>query len=177
MEELNVRPDRPGTKVTIDLPKTSPLDEKVTIITRDEWGAEAPVWETALPWLPSFVRIIHTDAPTACADRESCIRDLKEQQKKDKEDGFADINFNFLVGEGGTIYEGRGWKLDHELPNEYMEVQGKCISIAYMGDYKYELPPWEKMVGAFNLLVYGINHKLVSPFMDFQHLVFDKSAG
>lgn len=46
--------------------------------------------------------------------------------------GWTDIGYNFLVGEDGNVYEGRGWgkKGAHSVP-----FNGKSIGICIIGDY------------------------------------------
>lgn len=45
-----------------------------------------------------------------------------------------------MIGEDGTIYEGRGWTMDADRPMELSHITGRCLDIAYIGDYysKYE---------------------------------------
>jgi len=45
---------------------------------------------------------------------------------------WSDIGYNFLVGEDGNVYEGRGWgkKGAHSIP-----FNNKSIGICIIGDY------------------------------------------
>jgi N-acetylmuramoyl-L-alanine amidase len=48
---------------------------------------------------------------------------------------FTDISFNFVVGEDGNIYEGRGWGVVGELAPNY---SGRSIGICVIGDFTGE---------------------------------------
>lgn len=47
--------------------------------------------------------------------------------------GWNDIGYNFLVGEDGNVYEGRGWGKQgaHSVP-----FNKKSIGICIIGDYR-----------------------------------------
>jgi N-acetylmuramoyl-L-alanine amidase len=46
--------------------------------------------------------------------------------------GWDDIGFNFVVGEDGNVYEGRGWNAvgSHAVP-----YNGNSIGICVIGDF------------------------------------------
>jgi N-acetylmuramoyl-L-alanine amidase len=46
--------------------------------------------------------------------------------------GWADIGYNFVVGEDGNIYEGRGWNAKGAHAPAY---NGRSIGICIIGDF------------------------------------------
>lgn len=58
---------------------------------------------------------------------ESCFQNEHINNKK-----WSDIGYNFVVGEDGNVYEGRGWgkKGAHSIP-----FNSKSIGICIIGDY------------------------------------------
>jgi N-acetylmuramoyl-L-alanine amidase len=80
-----------------------------TIVSRAEWGARAP--STTLSNLPNPVTyaVIHHSAGAPCTTKASCITTVKNIQTYHMNtNGWSDIGYNFLVGEDGNVYEGRG---------------------------------------------------------------------
>lgn len=58
---------------------------------------------------------------------KSCFQDYQMNSK-----GWNDIGYNFLVGEDGNIYEGRGWGKKGAHSKSF---NGKSIGICIIGDY------------------------------------------
>lgn len=46
-----------------------------------------------------------------------------------------DIGYNFLIGEDGNVYEGRGWDVKGAHSRPY---NGKSIGICVIGDFESE---------------------------------------
>lgn len=73
------------------------------IVSRDQWGARAPRSVTKVP--PSRRRrfVVHYSA----ASPDQTPKSIQTYHMDGR--GWADIGYNWLVDEHGTIYEGRGW--------------------------------------------------------------------
>ncbi|XP_043357246.1 peptidoglycan recognition protein 3-like [Dermochelys coriacea] len=80
------------------------------IISRKVWSARPPKSRVLLRTPVSYV-IFHHTRQKWCYSAFTCIQKVKTIQNyhMDKR-GLADISYNFLIGEDGRIYEGRGWR-------------------------------------------------------------------
>jgi hypothetical protein len=76
----------------------------LTIVSRAQWGAKAPRNRIATTWgrRTEFV-VHHSEGPTNATVRSIQDFHMGPQRK------WADVAYNFLVRDDGTIYEGRGW--------------------------------------------------------------------
>lgn len=74
------------------------------IVSRAQWGAKTPTSRIATTWgrRTEFV-VHHSEGPTNASVRS--IQDFHMGPAR----GWADVAYNFLVRDDGTIYEGRGW--------------------------------------------------------------------
>uniref|UniRef100_A0A8C4WFC1 Peptidoglycan-recognition protein n=1 Tax=Gopherus evgoodei TaxID=1825980 RepID=A0A8C4WFC1_9SAUR len=80
-----------------------------TIITRSQCGARAPRNRVPLSTPVPYVIIYHT-AGSSCISQASCSQLVRSIQNYHMDsNGWADIGYNFLIGEDGRVYEGRGW--------------------------------------------------------------------
>uniref|UniRef100_A0A452HC73 Peptidoglycan-recognition protein n=1 Tax=Gopherus agassizii TaxID=38772 RepID=A0A452HC73_9SAUR len=80
-----------------------------TIITRSQWGARAPRNRVPLSTPVPYVIIYHT-AGSSCISQASCSQLVRSIQNYHMDsNGWADIGYNFLIGEDSRVYEGRGW--------------------------------------------------------------------
>ncbi|XP_054261124.1 peptidoglycan recognition protein 1-like isoform X2 [Macrosteles quadrilineatus] len=75
-----------------------------------------------------------------CYDPESCKEFLQDEQRRQiRECGEDDIPFHFLIGDDGTIYEGRGWNYvsskNLELPVRFQYGYDR-FDFAYIGNYE-----------------------------------------
>lgn len=79
------------------------------IVSRAEWGARQPTSTTRIAKPVPRVFIHHTAGDT-CTTQAQCISVVKSIQNYHMNSkGWADIGYNFLVGQDGNVYEGRGW--------------------------------------------------------------------
>ena len=84
----------------------------VRIISREEWGARPPNGgQTALS-LPKAMTFVHHSAGAHCYNQADCSQQVRNIQNWQMDgNGYSDIGYNFLVGEDGNAYEGRGWDI------------------------------------------------------------------
>ncbi|XP_054260779.1 peptidoglycan-recognition protein SC1a/b-like [Macrosteles quadrilineatus] len=79
------------------------------MVSREDWGASPPKWEMPEQSTPqeSFYT---TFAKTYwCKHDEDCRKIVHDLQQKHMDEGHPDIQYNFLVGGDGNVYEGAGW--------------------------------------------------------------------
>lgn len=108
-----------------------------TIISRAEWGARSPRGElTPLAQSPvPYVIIHHSDTPS-CTIKDDCSRRVRSIQNYHQDSkGWQDIGYNFLVGEDGNVYEGRGWTKQGAHTKSY---NSKSIGICFLGTFSCE---------------------------------------
>lgn len=97
-------------------------------VNREEWGAAPPLGVGEIVELPlKHVQITQTSTDE-CDNKEQCSAILRDIQRSHVSRNMSDIAYNFLVGNDGNVYEGRGWKKKCGFQNEN-------IVIAFMGMY------------------------------------------
>ncbi|XP_063228358.1 peptidoglycan-recognition protein 2-like [Bacillus rossius redtenbacheri] len=110
------------------------------MVTRAEWGARNPqgaVEPLAVSPAP-FVVIHHGGTRTYCTTQAECSRVTRGYQNYHMDtQGWADIGYNFLVGEDGRVYEARGWDRTgaHAPP-----FNNQSVGICVIGDFSDRLP-------------------------------------
>ncbi|KAL2712176.1 peptidoglycan recognition protein 3-like [Vespula squamosa] len=109
------------------------------IITREEWKARKPLGEQQLERTPTpYVVIHHGGIREYCYDQEACSKIVRSYQNFHIDDrGWFDLGYNFVIGEDGNVYEGRGWnKVGAHAPGYNFQSIGICI----IGDFMDFLP-------------------------------------
>ena len=105
-----------------------------TIVTRAQCNLRAPsgTADTLSRPVPTAV-IHHGESETSCTTQAECCTIVRAYQNYHMDDnGWIDIGFNFLVGEDGSVYEGRGWA---SVGAHAAGCNTKSIGICYIGDF------------------------------------------
>ncbi|CAF0751633.1 unnamed protein product [Didymodactylos carnosus] len=124
-----------------------------SIVSRSGWGARAAKGSTKLTTPVSHVVIHHTTGAT-CTAKNTCISRMKGFQNYHMDtNGWVDIGYNFLVGEDGNIYEGRGWTL---VGAHCVGYNSKSIGISVIGDYSSRLPVSKALTAVKALIKCGV---------------------
>ena len=104
------------------------------IISKAGWGGRDPVstpqqTDSSLP----FVVIHHGGTQTFCTTESECAAIVRSYQNYHIDsNGWNDIGYNFLVGEDGNVYEGRGWNIvGAHAPTYNFNSIGICV----IGDF------------------------------------------
>nr|UZP48207.1 peptidoglycan recognition protein [Charonia tritonis] len=131
------------------------------IITRAEWGARSPVGLIrTMPDLPIYV-IIHHGAGGECFDKSSCIQKVRQYQNFHIDGrGWYDIGYNFVVGEDGNAYEGRGWT---EIGAHTRGYNTNGIAISVIGDFTNHTPNAAALAKVRQLIQCGLDNRRISP--------------
>jgi len=66
----------------------------------------------------------------------------------------ADIGYNFLVGEDGNVYEGRGWDTVGAHAKGY---NTRSIGISFIGNFNYRKPNSAAINAAKQLISCGVS--------------------
>ncbi|XP_034024822.1 peptidoglycan recognition protein 5 [Thalassophryne amazonica] len=136
------------------------MDHRVTVVSRQLWGAVEPRSRVLLK-CPSCRVIMHHTAFTNCNDRRNCVDQLaKIQTLHMNERGFDDIGYNFLVGGDGTVYEGRGWGVVGAHTKGHND---DSLGVAFMGNFNNDTPAAEAILAVRQLLLFGVSQAFLHP--------------
>ncbi|KAL2712177.1 peptidoglycan recognition protein 3-like [Vespula squamosa] len=138
--------------------------ETPNIVSRQQWGAKPP--KSPTPNLkmnpPPYVVIHHSDS-VGCTTQAICqarVRSFQNDHMNSRK--WNDIGYNFLVGEDGNVYEGRGWGKhgSHSVP-----YNAKSIGICLIGKFNNNVPNSASIRATQNLIAYGVaNNKIKSDY-------------
>lgn len=130
-----------------------------SIIPRCIWGAAPPPVPLELLSPPmSFLYIHHTAIPSKpCLNLQTCSQYMRAMQRFHQKDrGWYDIGYSFVVGSDGYIYEGRGWM------SQGAHTKGRNnvgYGVAFIGDYSGRLPSTHDMeLVRHHLVKCGVNN-------------------
>jgi N-acetylmuramoyl-L-alanine amidase len=130
------------------------------IITRSAWGSQMTVVQDKPGPLPK-VYIHHTAGyfPNAVEEEVQQMHILQHVAIDSK--GYSDIDYNWLVGPSGTVYEARGLNKKSAATLDENDVSR---SICFMGNFQNVTPTQESIDVASELILYLIGHNnLVTP--------------
>jgi N-acetylmuramoyl-L-alanine amidase len=107
------------------------------IRTRSQWGSRS----TSLTWMPSQPPsgfAVHHTFGARCTTQAACDTQMRSIQNFHmNSNGWADIGYNFCVGDPGQIYEGRGFgRQGAHAPGFNARALGHC----FFGDHTSVLP-------------------------------------
>ncbi|XP_054262480.1 peptidoglycan-recognition protein SB2-like isoform X3 [Macrosteles quadrilineatus] len=112
-----------------------------TVIYRSSWGAQAPRGEMEELKLPMEEVLITFTGTDECLTNHECLDAVDLIQRRDIQGrGLADIQYNFLIGGDGVVYEGRGLLYHAHKDKQHMDLKGKSLDIAYIGDFSDKVP-------------------------------------
>uniref|UniRef100_UPI0035900BFA peptidoglycan-recognition protein SC2-like n=1 Tax=Myxine glutinosa TaxID=7769 RepID=UPI0035900BFA len=124
-------------------------------ILREDWGGEYPARRAPMT-TPVQYFVIHHTATGRCFNRRACskiVRTIQNYHMKHR--GWSDIGYNFLVGEDGNVYEGRGWRTVGAHAPGY---NSKSIGLSFIGNFSSKKPNQKALTAAKELIRYAINH-------------------
>ncbi|XP_043390696.1 peptidoglycan recognition protein 3 [Chelonia mydas] len=131
------------------------------IVSRRQWGARPPKSRVPLRTPVSYVILHHTERKR-CYSETTCIQQVRAIQNyhMDKR-GLADISYNFLIGEDGRVYEGRGWRTKGAHTKLF---NSRSLGLAFLGTFSTETKP---SVAALNvtkrLIQCAVSKGILSP--------------
>jgi len=129
------------------------------IVSRAEWGARAPTSITYISHpIPRY--FVHHSAGGSCTTQTACMSTVRGIQNYHmNSNGWADIGYNFLVGEDGNAYEGRGWdRVGAHSPNYNSNALGVCV----MGTFMTVNPNNAALTVTQQLISCGVNLRKLS---------------
>ncbi|XP_054265283.1 peptidoglycan-recognition protein SA-like [Macrosteles quadrilineatus] len=140
---------------TVNIAENFP-DFMIPGVQRIGWGACAPLWKHSLRIPVTHVRFTHTGTQ-ACRDKRSCSFILQTMQKfYISQANLGDIPYNFMIGEDGLVYKGRGWFSEPARPPNLKYLSWKCLDIAFIGNFTDKKPSPEAESRAADLISFGV---------------------
>ncbi|XP_054259148.1 peptidoglycan recognition protein 1-like [Macrosteles quadrilineatus] len=109
------------------------------MVKRGDWRAQPPEFTEKMPHPIELLRYVMNTGTPKCNGDQECIPMIQKIQQQHLEMGFGDIRYNFMLGDDGTIYEGRGWKCKPPVDPAYADKDGKFVEIAFIGDYRRDI--------------------------------------
>ncbi|PSN46119.1 hypothetical protein C0J52_12080 [Blattella germanica] len=108
------------------------------ILSKEEWGGRAPLLapeETGAP-LP-YIVVHHGGTKIYCNTQDECSRIVRSYQDYHMDThNWNDIGYNFIIGEDGNVYEGRGWNI---VGAHAPTFNDRSIGICIIGDFTASL--------------------------------------
>ncbi|XP_067686916.1 uncharacterized protein [Haliotis asinina] len=114
------------------LPEESSCPE---IVKRSDWGSELSR-PRGSPSLENYV-VVHQTGGETCTNWRDCTLALQQMQLTARSSGKQDLQYNFLVGGDGRVYEGRGWNAVGDFADNF---NTEAIGVAVIGDFTYHRP-------------------------------------
>ncbi|XP_054260307.1 peptidoglycan recognition protein 1-like [Macrosteles quadrilineatus] len=148
----------------VDIDRIQGEDE---IVPRTFWGAVPPKGTVRLRIPVSNVVLLYYSGKHKCYGKADCKDVLLNIQKRHLRKEMDDIKYNFMIDDGGSIYEGRGWYTTTPVPTKYTPLTSKCITIAFVGDYSLEQPSQKMVTSVLKLISYGVARNVITKRHDF----------
>ncbi|XP_054262524.1 peptidoglycan-recognition protein LF-like [Macrosteles quadrilineatus] len=107
----------------------------LNLVSRVKWSAATPT-EEAVPLVTPVTNVVlHWTGDHGCTAKEECTRLVWLLQRKHMgEQGHKDIQYNYIVGGDGFIYEGLGWtKASRMLLELPLVLKGSTVVVGLMG--------------------------------------------
>ena len=122
------------------------------LVSREQWGARPPT-SPLIDRGPAAYVFIHHTVTADIGDEKAEIRSI---QLAHQQAGARDIDYGFLCGRTGIIYEGRGWGKqdgatgqDKDPSKPFSYYYDKELTIAFLGNYE-NLVPSKAQIDAVN---------------------------
>jgi peptidoglycan recognition protein len=118
-------------------------------VSRAEWGARPP-YSISYQALPIPYVVFHHSVSQSCESFNSCASLVAGFQDTHMDvNGWSDIGYNFLVGEDGNVYEGRGWEaIGAHTPG----FNSFSIGVCFIGTFS-DYVPYDIALDAADLLL------------------------
>ncbi|XP_077142469.1 peptidoglycan recognition protein 1-like [Ranitomeya variabilis] len=130
------------------------------IVERSSWSTKKTNCKSGLMTPVPWVIVHHTDTPT-CETKESCtarVRSIQDHHTRSR--NYCDIGYNFIIGNDGTIFEGRGWT---KLGAHVGGSNSQSIGISFIGNFLNSLPSLDALNAAKSLIRCGVALKKIKP--------------
>jgi N-acetylmuramoyl-L-alanine amidase len=132
------------------------------IVTRAQWGARPPTGRRPIN-KPVPKVLIHHTTTERCRTQASCAKIVKRMQNQhmDGPEKWSDIGYNFLVGEDGNVYEGRGW---NTIGAHALGWNPKSYGISIIGNFMNAVPNRKALDAVKKLIACGQPSRISSSY-------------
>lgn len=118
------------------------------LLSKAEWGGRAAFSSKNITHPVKMVVVKHT-AGRRCDNFQACAAVAQTLQSNDVALGLPDIYCNFLIGDEGNVYEGRGF-------DAQPEYHSKMYDVVFFGSYDFDYPTNESLNALKALLRYSV---------------------
>ncbi|PIO16196.1 hypothetical protein AB205_0060950, partial [Aquarana catesbeiana] len=129
-----------------------------TIVSRSQWGGRSPTCRSRLS-TPVPNAVIHHTEGAFCNSQATCsaqVRNIQNYHMNTQK--WCDIGYNFLVGEDGRVYEGRGWTTLGAHARSYNPIS---IGISFIGSFTNRAPNSAALNAARQLIACGVPRNFI----------------
>uniref|UniRef100_A0A8C6G7A6 Peptidoglycan recognition protein 4 n=1 Tax=Mus spicilegus TaxID=10103 RepID=A0A8C6G7A6_MUSSI len=127
-------------------------DDVFTMVSREEWGAEAIGCSSKLS-RPVDVLVIHHIPGLECHNKTVCSQKLRELQAYHIHNSWCDVAYNFLVGDDGRVYEGVAWNVQGSHDQGYKNIS---LGVAFFGTQEGHSPSPVALSAMKGLISYAV---------------------
>nr|BBK26507.1 peptidoglycan recognition protein 8 [Nephotettix cincticeps] len=156
---------------------------KMNVIRREEWGALPGKGLEPMDLPIKHVLFSAENEFQYCLDEQECTHSVRSIQKHYLDKGLEDIPYNFIVGNDGNVYEGRGWnnKPGPDVQKDPSFKNNPTLDIGVICGHKEITPDKMDLVrSAFQLaedfVKFGIQEKKVEADYEFEGFSDDVKA-
>lgn len=144
-------------------------DERPTVISRAEWGARPPAYDT---WTATGLRLVvlhHTgsgeSSSYAAADVPAMLRAIQAYHMD--ANGWMDVGYNFTVDRFGRVWEGReGGMASLTVGSHAYGMNTGSVGIDLLGDFTTYEPTEEAVSAAISLIAWKLFRHGADPARD-----------
>ncbi|GAA2696084.1 peptidoglycan recognition protein family protein [Actinoplanes palleronii] len=147
--------EKPRRKAGVEIP-ARPVPK---MLTRAAWGANERIVKESPSYTGDvevfFVHHTATGNNYSCKTSTSIVRGIQAYQVKSK--GWNDVGYNFLVDKCGTIFEGRGGGVTHNVLGAHtLGFNSNASAVAVIGDFRSVAIPAAARLSVAQLAAYKL---------------------
>ncbi|XP_052214507.1 peptidoglycan-recognition protein SC2-like isoform X2 [Dreissena polymorpha] len=136
-------------------------DEGLVLVSRTEWYAQSSKEAAQYMTMPVSHVFIHHTTMNECFSQEKGVIEMRKIQHIHQDlNGWADIGYNFVIGQDGKVYMGRGWD---RVGAHTLGWNNKSISFAFTGNFTETLPTDDALNALEAALVLGVKLGKLTP--------------
>ncbi|SIO18544.1 N-acetylmuramoyl-L-alanine amidase [Singulisphaera sp. GP187] len=141
-------------------PSESPTVPRPAIVSASEWGSKPQPIADARKQTPKYVTIHHAGVLwEAKVAPVVFVRNMQSWGQKEK--GWPDLPYHFLIAPDGTIFEGRPPSYEPESNTKY-PLSGN-IGVEMMGDFGRQRPDPRQIASCVKLTAWLCHHYRLDP--------------
>src|SRR5689334_20401093 len=141
-------------------PATRPAVEKPPIVSREEWGSQPQPIPDSRKHVPKFITIHHAGVDWK-PGRDPAVFVKTMQQWGQREKGWPDLAYHFLIAPDGRIFEARSMDYEPESNTKY-DLQGH-LGVELMGNFETQRPSQKQVESCVKLVAWLCQEKHIDP--------------